>query len=86
MTEFLQRLKEVFNRRETNAPLAEGAAADDIRLQLPCFAEIKRLAHADLASRTNQAFPFIGILTDLASDQHLDPATQKITGGRIVRT
>ena len=47
-------LKEVFYRRESNAPLAKGAATQNFRVQLVTFAKIQTFTDADFPPGTNR--------------------------------
>ena len=65
---------------------AEFAARDDLGLEFVVLAEIKMLADSDLTAGTDQAFPVIGIVADLAGEKDLNASVKKVAGGRISRT
>jgi hypothetical protein len=43
------------------------------------------LFHANFAARTNQAFPFVWLLRDLAGKQDLDSSLEKLPRRRVLR-
>jgi len=70
---------------EADAAFAEIGAGQDLGLQFVLLAEEEAFSYADLAAGANQAFPIVGIGGELASQQNLDAAAEKIMRGRIVR-
>ena len=60
------------------------AAGDHFGLEFVVITEIEMLADADLAAGADQAFPYIGIVIQLASEQDLDASVKKIARGGIV--
>ncbi len=71
---------------EADVALAEFGAGEDLGLQFVVLAEEDAFADADLAAGANQAFPIVGIGGELAGEQNLDAAVEKITGCGIART
>jgi hypothetical protein len=78
--------KEVGHRGKPNCPFTKSSPPHHFGLQLVGVAEEKSFSYANLAARTNQAFPVVRILGKLSGKQHLDSAMEKIAGGRIART
>jgi hypothetical protein len=79
-------LKEILDRRESNAAFAETASAQDFGLQIRAFPEIEMFSYADFATRTHQAIPFVWALSDLPGKKNFYPTLRKIAGCWIVGT
>lgn len=77
--------EEIEHGSEADMTLAEFPAGDDFGLKFVVLSKKKMLADRDLASRTNQAFPFVGIVSELTGEQNLDTAAKKLAGSRIPR-
>ncbi len=86
MSERIQPLEKVVDRRKAHGPLAEDAARNHFGLELYlAFRDGDHLTHADLPAGTHQGLPSLGFRGNLASEQQLHPAAQKLFRRRIVR-
>jgi len=68
VTEFLDCSEEIWYRSEANATLAEFAAGNDLGDQFIVITEEEALTDGNLSAGPNEAFPFIRILLELASE------------------
>lgn len=62
---------------------AKLAAGDDFCLELVVISEKEMLPDPDFAAGADQAFPFIGVVMELAGEQDLHASVKKIAGGGI---
>jgi hypothetical protein len=85
VTEFLDCSEEIRHWSEANATLAEFAAGNDLGYQFIVITEEEALADGNLSAGPNEAFPLIGILLELTSEEYLDSSAKKFTRRRIVR-
>ena len=85
VTDLLDGGEEIGCRRETNATLAELAAGNYLGLKLVLLAEKQTFADCDLAAGTDQAFPIIRVLLQLASKKDLNAAAEEFARGRVAR-
>lgn len=75
--------EEVFHGLESDAAFAEVSASYYFGLQFVGWPEEEMFTHSDLAAGTDEALPFIGILSNLAGKQDFDTGTEKITRCRV---
>lgn len=71
---------------KADTAFSKGSAGEHLGAEFVVVAEEEMFANVDLAARTDKAFPFIGILLELASKENFDASLKKIARGRIVRT
>lgn len=77
--------EEILGGGKANVAFAEFTARDDLGLKFIVVAEKETFADADLAAGTNEAFPFIGIGLELASEEDFDPSMEEVAAGGIAR-
>ena len=75
--------EKIVQRRKADATLPKLSPAEHFRLEIIMLPKKEVLAHTDFSPRANQAFPLARILIELARQQDLHPAVEKITRGRI---
>jgi hypothetical protein len=69
---------EIVNRLEANAAFTEFPSAENFGLQLIVFTEKQPFTYANLAAGTNQTSPIVRLGGELAGEQNLNPALEKI--------
>lgn len=69
---------------ETDVALAEVSARDDFGMELIVLTEKEVLADGDLASGTDEAFPVVRILPELAGQKDLDASVKEVPRSRIM--
>ena len=85
MTDRFDSVEEIGGGSKANMPLAEVSARNDLGLEFVSFAKEQMFADADFATGTNQAFPLVGILMELAGKEDFDAAAEKVASGRAMR-
>src|SRR5580704_10615997 len=75
------------NGLKADAALAEFRSGEDLGLQvvMMAVAEEQAFSDADLAAGTDEAFPIVGISSQLARQQNLDATVERVPGRRIFR-
>ncbi len=76
---------EIGHGSKADMALTEVPAGDDFGLKFISLSQKKMLTDGDLTARTNQAFPFVGIVAQLTGEQYLDASAKKLAGSRIPR-
>src|SRR5579862_1623554 len=79
MTNSLHSREKIIGRREADVALAEFPACNNFGLKFIMVAEIEMLADGNLAAGSNQAFPLVRILAQLARQQHFYASVKKVT-------
>ena len=77
--------EEIGHGSEADVARTEFSTGDDFSLKLVLLSEKKMLADQDLSAGTNQAFPIVGIVSELTGEQNLDASLKKLAGSRIPR-
>ena len=68
---------------EADAALSERSAGDDFGAERAVFSEEETLADIDLAAGTNETFPFVGVLPELAGKKNFDASVKKVVRGGV---
>lgn len=88
MPQSLKVREEIRDWGEAEGALAKGAAGKDFGTELGTIgqgvSEEKMLAHADFAPGADQALPVVRFGRELAGQQYLNAALEKVAGGGIV--
>lgn len=77
--------EEIVDRIEPDAAFSERSASENLGAEFVALAEEQLFANVDLAAGTYQAFPFIGILLQLTSEENFDPSAKEVPGGGVTR-